>query len=115
MRGMVIEMNDEQLHTLAELRAFLDGTVAVDFAMADEARSDFIARIVRRFGYGLLKRAEKGVGLRFLERVTAIRANNSPGWSNGAVTDGDLPSATEPHAPALRVPTRVLMCAARRY
>ena len=34
MRGMVIDMNDEQLHTLAELQAFLDGTVAVDFAMA---------------------------------------------------------------------------------
>ena len=35
MQGMVrgwpraIDMNDEQLHTLAELRAFLDGTVAV--------------------------------------------------------------------------------------
>ena len=35
MQGMergwprAIDMNDEQLHTLAELRAFLDGTVAV--------------------------------------------------------------------------------------
>jgi hypothetical protein len=27
MRGMVIEMNDEQLHTLAQLRGFLDGTL----------------------------------------------------------------------------------------
>ena len=48
MRGMVIDMNDEQLHTLAELRAFLDGTVAVDFAVAAAARYDFIARTVRR-------------------------------------------------------------------
>jgi transposase InsO family protein len=70
MRGMVIDMNDEQLHTLAELQAFLDGTVAVDFAMADEARYDFIARTVQRFGYGRLTRAEKGVVLRFLERVS---------------------------------------------
>ena len=70
MRGMVIDMNDEQLHTLAELQAFLDGTVAVDFAMAGEARYDFIARTGRRFGYGRLKRAEKGVVLRFLERVS---------------------------------------------
>src|SRR5487761_2213719 len=30
MRGMVIDMNDEQLHTRAELQDFLDGTVAVD-------------------------------------------------------------------------------------
>lgn len=70
MRGMVIDMNDEQLHTLAELQAFLDGTVAVDFVMADEARYACIARTVQRVGYGRLKRAEKGVVLRFLERVS---------------------------------------------
>jgi len=34
MRGMVIDMNDEQLDTLARLQAFLDGTAAVDFAVA---------------------------------------------------------------------------------
>ena len=55
MRGMVrgwpwaVDMNDEQLHTLAELQAFLDGTVAVDFAIAIDERYDFIARTVRRF------------------------------------------------------------------
>jgi transposase InsO family protein len=70
MRGMVIDMNDEQLHTLAQLQAFLDGTAAVDFAVAAAARYDFIARTVRRFGYGRLKRADKGVVLRFLERVS---------------------------------------------
>jgi transposase InsO family protein len=70
MRGMVIDMNDEQLHTLAELQAFLDGTVTVAFAVATEARYAFIARIVRRFGYGRLKRTEKAVVLRFLERVS---------------------------------------------
>ena len=70
MRGMVIDMNDEQLHTLAELQAFLDGTVAVDFAVAADERYDFIARTVRRFGYGRLNRADKGVVLRFLERVS---------------------------------------------
>jgi hypothetical protein len=67
---MVIDINDEQLHTLAELQAFLDGTVAVDFAVAAAARYDFIARTVRRFGYGRLKRADKAVVLRFLERVS---------------------------------------------
>jgi transposase InsO family protein len=70
MRGMVIDMNDEQLHTLAELQAFLDGTMAVDFAVAADERYDFIARTVRRFGYGRLKRTEKAVVLRFLERVS---------------------------------------------
>jgi len=67
---MVIDMNDEQLHTLAQMQAFLDGTVAVDFAVALEERYGFIARTVRRFGYAGLKRAQKAVVLRFLERVS---------------------------------------------
>ncbi|MBI4189994.1 MAG: hypothetical protein HY525_05590 [Betaproteobacteria bacterium] len=33
---MVIDMNDHGLHTLARLRAFLDGAVAVDFSVAAE-------------------------------------------------------------------------------
>ncbi len=70
MRGMVIDMNDEQLDTLAELQAFLAGTAAVDFAVAADERYDFIARTVQRFGYRRLKRADKGVVLRFLERVS---------------------------------------------
>ena len=70
MQGMVIDMNDEQLHTLAQLRAFLDGTNEVDFAVAADERYDFIARSVRRFGYGRLKRADKALVLRFLERVS---------------------------------------------
>jgi hypothetical protein len=70
MRGMMIEMNDGQMGTLAQLQAFVDGTGGVDFAVAAEARYEFIARIVRRFGYGRLKRPEKAVVLRFLERVS---------------------------------------------
>jgi transposase InsO family protein len=70
MRGMVIDMNDEQLHTVARLRAFLDGTVAVNFAVAANERYDFVARTVRRLGYVRLSRADKGVVLRFLGRVS---------------------------------------------
>jgi transposase InsO family protein len=70
MRGMVIDMNDEQLHTVARLRAFLDGTVAVNFAVAAGDRYDFVARTVQRFGYACLNRADKGVVLRFLARVS---------------------------------------------
>ena len=70
MRGMVIDMNDEQLRTMADLQGFLDGTVAMDFTVAEEERYEFISRTVRRFGYGRLKRADKAVVLRFLERVS---------------------------------------------
>jgi hypothetical protein len=70
MQSMVIQMNDRQLQTLAQLQAFLDGTAAVDFAVAAEQRYGFIGRTVRRFSYGRLKRAQKAVVLRFLERVS---------------------------------------------
>src|ERR1035437_11102754 len=70
MQGMVIDMNDEQLHTLADLQDFLNGTVAMDFTVAADEQYEFIARTVRRFGYGLLKRPDKAVVLRFLERVS---------------------------------------------
>jgi transposase InsO family protein len=70
IRGMVIDMNDKQLTTLAQLQAFLDGTVALDFVLAPDERYDFIARTVQRFGYGRLKRTDKSIVLRFLERVS---------------------------------------------
>ena len=70
LHGMVIQMNDGQLQTLAQLQAFLDGTTAVDFGVSAEERYGFIGRTVRRFGYRGLKRAQKAVVLRFLERVS---------------------------------------------
>lgn len=70
IEGMVIDMNDKQLATLAQVKAFLEGTTAVDFAVAATERYAFIARTLQRFGYGLLGRADKGVVLRFLERVS---------------------------------------------
>ena len=70
IRGMVIDMNDEQLHTLADLEGFLNGTVAMNFTVAADERYEFISRTVRRFGYSRLKRAAKSIVLRFLERVS---------------------------------------------
>ena len=70
IRGMVIDMNDEQLRTLGDLQAFLTRTVALDFTVEADERYEFTARTVRRFGYAQLKRADKAVVLRFLERVS---------------------------------------------
>ncbi len=65
---MVIDMNDSQLSTIAQLRAFLEGTLEVSFTpFADDvARYAHIANVVRRFGYGRLSKPDKGVVLRYL-------------------------------------------------
>ncbi len=69
---MVIDMNETQLNTVAQLRAFLDGTLEVQFqSRNDEAqRYRFITSVLRRFAYRRLGRADKGVVLRYLERTT---------------------------------------------
>jgi hypothetical protein len=70
MRGMVIDMNDAKLQTLEQVRAFLNGTATVDFSVAADERYAFVARTLRRFRYPRLRRSDKGVVLRFLERVS---------------------------------------------
>jgi hypothetical protein len=70
MQGMVIDMNDVKLRTLDQVRAFLQGTVALDFSVLPEQRYEFVARTVRRLGYARLGRADKGLVLRFLMHVS---------------------------------------------
>ena len=69
---MVIEMNEQKLVTLEQLREFLAATEAVEFQGCgqDEERYRHIEAVLRRFGYGSLKRTEKAVVLRYLERTT---------------------------------------------
>jgi hypothetical protein len=47
---MVIDMNDSQLHTVSQLRAFLDGTPAMKFSPPgnDVERYGFIATVLKR-------------------------------------------------------------------
>jgi len=69
---MVIDMNEQQLSTVAHLRAFLDGTQEVQFEPLgeDSARYAFIVEVVKRLRYRRLKRPDKGVVMRYLERTT---------------------------------------------
>src|SRR5712692_8483778 len=69
---MVIDMNEKQLKTVAQLRAFLDGTLEVRFEPIgeDTQRYELIAAVLRRFRYRRLKRPDKGVVLRYLEHTT---------------------------------------------
>lgn len=69
---MVIDMNETKLTTLEQLRQFLAGTLTVEFrpVATDETRYRHIAEVLRRFRYAGLKRPDKGVVLRYLERTT---------------------------------------------
>ena len=69
---MVIDMNEQQLNTVAQLRAFLNGTQEVQFEPRgeDTKRYAFISSVVKRLRYRQLARADKGIVLRYLERTT---------------------------------------------
>ena len=70
--AMVIDMNETRLNTVAHLRAFLEGTLEVQFQPIsnDVERYGFIAAVLKRFAYRRLGRADKGVVMRYLARTT---------------------------------------------
>ena len=65
-------MNESRLNTVAQLRAFLRGTLEVQFCPLsnDTQRYELISAVLQRFGYAGLKRAHKGVVLRYLEHTS---------------------------------------------
>lgn len=72
MRGMVIDMEEARLHTLAQIKAFLDGTAEGAFRVPKADRPRFIARMLTRFDSACHGRADKSVLLRYLERMTGL-------------------------------------------
>ena len=69
---MVIDMDETRLQTISQLSAFLSGTLEIHFCVpaSDDERYTHIAAVARRFGYARLKRPDKGVVLRYLERTS---------------------------------------------
>lgn len=65
-------MSEQRLITLEQLERFLAGTAEVEFGGCgrDEDRYGHIGAVVRRFGYARLKRADKGLVMRYLMRTT---------------------------------------------
>ncbi|MFZ2629424.1 MAG: hypothetical protein WAX67_11180, partial [Rugosibacter sp.] len=70
--GMVINMNEAKLTTLEQVRAFLAGTIAVEFTPceADDERYRHIFEVLTRFDYRKLSKLDRGAVLRYLERTT---------------------------------------------
>ncbi|MBW8078307.1 MAG: DDE-type integrase/transposase/recombinase [Gallionella sp.] len=69
---MVINMEEAKLQTLVQIKAFLEGTTEVAFRVPKAERNQFIERVFKRFGYARHGRVDKGVLLRYLERMTGL-------------------------------------------
>ena len=65
-------MNDINIKSLPQVRAFLDGTRAVGFSLHTQSeRYDFVRPSLIRFAYHTLTKPDKGVVLSFLVHVSA--------------------------------------------
>jgi hypothetical protein len=68
---MQLVMNDESLQTIGQVKHFLAGSEALDFGgVSVEERYQRIQTVLVRFKYYQLRRAEKGVIWRYIEKVS---------------------------------------------
>jgi len=68
---MLLIMNDRQLQTVEQVREFLEGSEAVEFrGLTAQEKYCWIEEVLIRFKYHRLKRGEKGVIRRYIEKVT---------------------------------------------
>ena len=64
-------MNDEKLQTIEQVNQFLKGSEAIEFrGLSTEERYCWIKEALIRFKYHRLKRDEKEVIRRYIERIT---------------------------------------------
>jgi hypothetical protein len=68
---MLLIMNDERLQTIEQVRGFLEGSEVVGFrGLTAREKYCWIEEVLIRFKYHRLKRGEKGVIRRYIEKVT---------------------------------------------
>ena len=66
-------MATERLSSLEQVRAFVEGSECLDFVGSDRgSRNDFVRRMLVKFDYGTLGRADKGLAKRFLAKATGL-------------------------------------------
>ncbi len=65
-------MEEAKLQTLDQIKAFLDGTSEVALRVPKQERNQFVERVLKRFGYAPHRRIDKGVLLRYIERMTGL-------------------------------------------
>ena len=70
---MILSLGIERLHTLDQVRAFLAGSEPVDFSpRSREEVYVFVQRMLARFDYARLGKADKGAVRRFLAKTTGL-------------------------------------------
>ncbi len=70
---MIVTLHTERVRTLEEVRAFVEGSEAVDFAVSDrEGIYRLIRRTLVRLDYPCLGKADKGLVKRYLGKVTGL-------------------------------------------
>ena len=68
---MRLIMNDEKLQTIEQVRQFLEGSERVELrGVTVEEKYSWIEMVLVRFRYHRLKRAEKGMIRRYIEKVS---------------------------------------------
>jgi hypothetical protein len=97
MRGMVINMEEAKLRTLEQIKAFLDGTAEEVFRVPKGERNQFVERVLNRFGYAPHGRVDKGVLLRYIERMTGLSRQQVTRLVRQYCKDGKL--SKQPCAP----------------
>ena len=71
MWGMVIDMDEAKLQTVAQVKTFLEGTHDIALKVPKTEQYGFIERVLKRLGYGTLPRCDKSV-VRYLDRMTGL-------------------------------------------
>lgn len=72
---MIVTLESQRLQTMEQVRAFLEGSEAVDYQHADRAGAyAFVRGMLVRLGYGALGRRDRGAVLRFLSKATGLSA-----------------------------------------
>jgi len=76
---MVTYMSDKKIQTLDDVRAFLEGTTEIDFSIEMKGECyQWIRTTLVRFRYLSLARTQRGLILRYLERVSGYSRQRLP-------------------------------------
>jgi hypothetical protein len=69
--NMILNMNDEQLQTLEDVKQFIDSSQGIEFnGLNVKEKYQWIEEVLRKFKYQWLKRNGKGIMRRYIEKVT---------------------------------------------